>query len=80
MKSCKTCQHLDVKPDARGRIVVRQYLVFPCLAPQPELPALPACITKACNFRWPPPRNYMQGNDGVNCPTWLARQQKEKTT
>lgn len=73
MKSCKTCQHLDVKPDARGRIVVRQGSVFRCNAPDPEPPNWPACISKAHTFRWPPSRCYMQGSEGANCPTWTRR-------
>lgn len=71
-RCCRTCQHLDVKPDAAGRIVVRKLNVYDCKAPLPDMPALPTSVLGA-GFRWPPSRRWMSGDDGTDCRAWQKR-------
>jgi hypothetical protein len=72
-QSCKTCAHLDVKPDERGHFVVRRSICYQCLAPVPELPHLPDSVTLDRDFRWPPTRSWVTGADGAECPAWSLR-------
>lgn len=74
MAECKTCKWYGVTPDARGRIVVRKHSVWPCKAPEPEPPRVPSSMMKAYGWKWPPPRSYMQGSEGTDCPTYVYRQ------
>ena len=66
--SCKTCKWLGVVPLKDGRIVVRRNDRWPCKAPEPEVPRLPASMTNAYGWRWPPHRNFVGGEDGEGCP------------
>ncbi len=74
MAECKTCKWYDAMPDASGRIVVRKGAVWPCKAPEPEQPRIPSSMLKAYGWKWPPPRSYMQGSEGTDCPTYACRQ------
>jgi hypothetical protein len=69
--TCRTCQWLDVKPDALGRRVVRSDRMYQCLAPVGRI-ALPASITTVRGFTWLPVRRHMAGEDGEGCPLWNA--------
>jgi hypothetical protein len=71
-KSCKSCRFLGVHADARGRITVRAQSAYECLVLVPQ-PALPASMTQAYGFRWPPAKSYMTGDSGRECPTWERR-------
>ena len=72
MSNCKTCAHLKVAPDAAGRTVVRRGNVYSCTVPIPQ-PPLPACVTGAFTFKWPPNRRFMTRDDGKGCPLWAPR-------
>lgn len=74
MKKRTPCAHAEIKPDARGRIIIRANKAFRCLTPEPDLPTLPASITKAYGFKWPPPRNYVMKDDCAECPCWTPRE------
>lgn len=74
MAECKTCKFYGVQPDARGRIVVRKGWLWPCKAPEPELPRLPSSILKAYGWKWPPQRSYMRGCDGTDCAAYAYRE------
>jgi hypothetical protein len=71
-QSCKSCKHLQVIPDALGRRIVRHDSVYPCRCPVPPLPPLPDSITKRFDFdrQMTERRNWMEGSDGVCCPTF----------
>ena len=71
--TCKACKWYGVRPDARGRFVVRRGSVWPCKAPEPEPPCLPSSVLKAVDWRWPPRRSYMQGDEGSDCPAFEPR-------
>ena len=79
MRCCKTCKHLRVAPDARGRIVVRKDNAYPCDVPLPVV-LLPDSVTSSYRFRWPPARFYMAGDKGTLCPTWEPRTPTQDTT
>lgn len=72
--TCKTCKWLDVPPDKRGRIVVRD-TAYKCIVPLPEMPVLPDCVTKQYGYtdflarrdRWMIPKQ------GGTCPLHEAR-------
>jgi hypothetical protein len=72
MKSCKTCKHLAVPPDARGRIVVRKERAYECRVIV-QMPMLPDSVARSHSFRWPPERQWMSGDAGTLCPTWEVR-------
>jgi hypothetical protein len=74
MSECKTCKWYGVLPDANGRIVVRKDAVWPCKAPEPDAPRVPSSMSKAYDWKWPPTRRHMQGNEGTDCPTYAYRQ------
>ena len=40
------CKYLDIQPDKAGRYVHRKDVAYECLAPDPELPPMAACISK----------------------------------
>lgn len=67
--TCKTCKWLNVPPDKRGRIVVRD-TGYRCAAPIPERPALPVCITRSYSFReWPATGDaWTSPKLGADCP------------
>jgi len=76
--TCRTCKWLDVHPDKDGRVRIRK-LYYECLAPVPECPPLPYCITLShygqwTNFRWPPYRSRVMPDRGAGCPLWQARE------
>jgi len=71
-RSCKSCRFFDVRPDAKGRIVVCAKSVYECLVVVPE-PALPDSIKLAYGYRWPPDKAYLNGDSGRKCPTWEQR-------
>lgn len=74
MPTCRTCQFLDVPPDKAGRIRPRSNYTYRCLAPDPVMPVMPASITTAYGFSWPPcSRSYMHPDEGEGCPTYEAR-------
>ena len=70
-QSCKTCRHLYVLVDIRGRIIVRDDRTYSCEVVVP-MPPLPDCVTQAqdiIRYR----RVFMRGIEGVTCPTWEER-------
>jgi hypothetical protein len=72
-RCCKTCIHLDVPPDAKGRRVVRSREAYACRWPAPPVMPLPDSITGAFAFRARMnfnQRSYMEGGEGTACPTW----------
>lgn len=71
--SCKACIHLGVTPDARGRIRVLPRVPYRCMAPAPELPALPIAFR---DVRWPPSRSAVWADMGEGCPTFIDRKTK----
>lgn len=73
MKPRTPCTHAHITPGKNGKIVMRKYSVYPCLIPAPELPVLPASITKAYGFNWPPHRSYVSKEDCEQCPCWASR-------
>ena len=69
--NCKTCKWLEVEPDKRGRRVVRKQNAYPCVAPEPEKPKLPASAEVGYrSFVWPPHRSFMCGDMGEDCLCW----------
>lgn len=73
-----TCKFAGVTPDKAGRVIMRKDRVYPCMAPEPDLPTLPACITKAYGFYWPPRRQRVEKNDCDKCPCWTPREEAGK--
>jgi hypothetical protein len=37
------------------------------------MPVLPASVTDACGFNWPPAKRSMSPDDGQNCPCFALR-------
>ena len=71
--TCKSCKWLDVALDKAGRRVVRKQNAYPCLAPDPERPKVPASVEeRRGGFPWPPHRIFMCGYMGEDCPCWEA--------
>ncbi|MER9680815.1 hypothetical protein NKJ23_15985 [Mesorhizobium sp. M0184] len=71
------CKFAGIQPDRAGKIVMRSFSVWPCSAPLPELPALPASITNSYGYTWPPRRTYVDREACAECPCWAAREEKE---
>lgn len=69
--TCKTCKFLDV-PEENGKIKPRANKSYKCLVEIP-LPILPASITGAYDFRWPPGRKFMSPDEGKDCPCYQER-------
>lgn len=67
--TCKTCKWLNVPPDKRGRIVVRD-TGYRCIVPLPVMPALPDSITKRYGYRdvTLARENFMLPTQGATCP------------
>ena len=76
--TCGTCTHSRVLPNKAGRRVVYKDRTYTCMVDIP-LPVLPSCVTSAYGFKWPPQRNYMTSDAGVDCPTYNAIQKEKKT-
>lgn len=77
-QSCRSCEHLKVRPDADGKIRIRGVSAYPCTAPfatREEL-KLPASVFSG--FQWPPPTWYMEpdSKEGTTCPAWKKRSKK----
>lgn len=71
--TCKTCRHLEVPLDAAGRRRVRSDYGYACLAVVPIPKNLPDSVRTIHGlFTWPPPKKFMQGSEGENCPAWEA--------
>jgi hypothetical protein len=70
MKKRGVCTHLEIEPDKAGRLIMRADQAYRCKAPAPEMPVLPACITQAYGFKWPPPRGYVFKETCAECPCW----------
>lgn len=68
------CKYAEIQPDRNGRITMRAHSVWPCTCPIPELPALPACITSAYGYSWPPRRSYVDRERCNECPCYAARE------
>ena len=66
----RRCVHLEAT-DAERLSRVRAYR---CLAPDPEMPAMPASITLAHWFKWPPQRVHVCVDDQCEkCPLYEKR-------
>lgn len=61
----KPCRYLET----HGRRVLRDS-VFACLAPLPEMPALPASVTKHYGYSLKFPRSYVGKDDCAACPLY----------
>lgn len=72
-KKCKNCKWLNVKPTAKGRIVVHKDWIYKCNYPEPEQPILPDSIIKSWSFEWPPSRKSVAGDEGEDCATFEQR-------
>ena len=70
--SCKTCKFLVVEPNKAGHRVVRSDSAYRCSCPDPALPKLPACMTSAYGFYWPPRRAWVFASCGKDCPMYEA--------
>ena len=68
--TCRTCKHWGVTPSKTGRIIIRAGSVWPCVAPDPEEPKIPASMLKSYRWSWPPRRSYMQRDEGKGCATY----------
>lgn len=66
--TCRDCIHLEVP-----RRPPEDHRVYTCLVEPPE-PALPACMTEAYRFTWPPARTYMRPTSGDGCPYYQPLQ------
>ena len=73
MKKRGPCKHANIQPDKAGRVTMRANAVWPCSCPLPELPALPASITSAYGYTWPPGRSYVDRERCEACPCWSER-------
>jgi hypothetical protein len=71
--TCRTCKFLNVAPDSRGRIIPRANIGYRCLYEVSIEHGLPASVTGAYNFRWPPSKKSMVPNDGEGCPQHVQR-------
>ena len=75
--TCRTCKHLDVAPDSRGRIVARKNQAYRCLYKIPPEHGLPHSVM-GYNFRWPPSKNSMTLGDGEGCPQHVSRKEADQ--
>lgn len=73
MNTCRTCKHLDVKPDTRGRITPRSGWAYQCVFPLPPQPMLPSSVTESPLYRDTFPRSFMTPDRGARCPVWESR-------
>ncbi len=71
-RRCGTCEFLAVPPDKDGKKRVRKNFGYPCVFDISD-PTLPASVTDAQGWNWPPHRQYMTPERGENCVTWEAR-------
>lgn len=62
------CRWLDVAPNRTGVRVHRGSECHRCGYPEPELPPLPASVTRYFAFNWPPPRTYVSKEMCAECP------------
>ncbi|MGZ2374941.1 hypothetical protein ACVI3U_002844 [Sinorhizobium medicae] len=67
----KPCKFVDIKPDARGRIVMRKDYAYPCAAPLPDV-ALPTSITASDGRR--AAGRHITKDDCAACPCWTPRE------
>lgn len=74
--SCRTCQFLEIAPNAAGKRIARKGNVYRCLSPVPRTAhLLPASVTEVYGYREPTERDRrsMQPDDGANCPLYEPR-------
>lgn len=63
----RRCKWLGVGPKER----LSRLGGYPCLAPVPDLPPMPASVTSSYGFRWPPVRSWVGvGEHCANCPLY----------
>ncbi len=75
---CGKCRFLDVKPDKLGRRIVRALASYRCLAPVPEMPALPDSVTQSYGYTPMTSRQktIMESVEGKTCPTFEQWEQR----
>lgn len=78
MKSRGICKFANVPPDKAGRLTMRKDHRYPCRAPDPPQPDIPASMSKSYGFRWPPHRQLIGKEECADCPCWTPREQKEE--
>jgi len=61
------CRHLLVTPDKDGKVRVRKGNGYRCAVDAPT-PVLPASVTRAHGWRWPPHRTMVSTDDCAKCP------------
>lgn len=67
------CVHLNIQPDASGRLIMRKDHAYPCNAPLPDFDKiLPACITQAYGYREPRTTNTFK-DWCQRCPRYKER-------
>jgi hypothetical protein len=68
--NCRTCLHLDVPADARGRRALRDYSMHWCNAPLPQLPAIPDSARPPGWMGIKLERGMTCASYGEECPAW----------
>lgn len=66
----KKCNHMEAHPDKDGKVRVREDKLYRCLAPVPSVEELmlPASVTRAYGFTWPPTKTYVDKSICEQCP------------
>jgi hypothetical protein len=73
MMAASKCIHLEVTPDADGKVRVRKNYAYKCSYPVPEYP-LPASITRYYDFKWPPLKSQVLVDEHcAKCPCFAAK-------
>lgn len=66
------CKHLLIGPDKDGKVRLRKERRYRCMVDVPT-PVLPASVTKAFDWRWPPHKSNVGIEDCAKCPFFEAR-------
>lgn len=81
LKTCRTCKHLKVNPDADGKRRPRKNFSYVCNAEVPDIETITAILklpkSVCLSFRatwgateWPPLRRRMEPDEGEGCLRW----------
>lgn len=63
----KKCKYLHAPPDKDGKVRLRRNVRYRCMIELPT-PVLPASVTQAFDWRWPPHKTHVGIEDCARCP------------
>lgn len=70
------CRWADLTPGEASK-PIRNGQIYPCSYPVPDLPAMPASVTKhpSWSSSWPPFRSYVSQSDCAGCLCFKEKDQ-----